>query len=142
MIRELRVSGFRILKDFVWEPKEGLNILVGANSAGKSTVLDAIELVTRGSIRGQSARRSLSSDWFNKDIVDAFFQDFLVDRAIWKEFDKLHFLRQIDITAFSVLLTDWRNHNFAAEHELVLDAGRHLVFRVDKCKWSEIHIVV
>lgn len=75
MIRELRVSGFRILKDFVWEPKEGLNILVGANSAGKSTVLDAIELVTRGSIRGQGARRSLSPDWFNKDIVDTFFQE-------------------------------------------------------------------
>ena len=75
MIRELRVSGFRILKNFVWEPKEGLNILVGANSAGKSTVLDAIELVTRGSIRGQGARRSLSPDWFNKDIVDAFFQE-------------------------------------------------------------------
>lgn len=75
MIRELRVSGFRILKDFVWEPKEGLNILVGANSAGKSTVLDAIELVTRGSIRGQSSRRSLSPDWFNKDIVDSFFRD-------------------------------------------------------------------
>lgn len=75
MIRELRVSGFRILRDFVWEPKEGLNILVGANSAGKSTVLDAIELVTRGSIRGQGARRSLSPDWFNKDIVDAFFQE-------------------------------------------------------------------
>ena len=75
MIRELRVSGFRILKDFVWEPKEGLNILVGANSAGKSTVLDAIELVTRGGIRGQGARRSLSPDWFNKDIVDAFFQE-------------------------------------------------------------------
>ena len=75
MIRELRISGFRILKDFVWEPKEGLNILVGANSAGKSTVLDAIELVTRGSIRGQGARRSLSPDWFNKDIVDAFFQE-------------------------------------------------------------------
>lgn len=75
MIRELRVSGFRILKGFVWEPKEGLNILVGANSVGKSTVLDAIELVTRGSIRGQGARRSLSPDWFNKDIVDAFFQE-------------------------------------------------------------------
>lgn len=75
MIRELRVSGFRILKDFVWEPKEGLNILVGASSVGKSTVLDAIELVTRGSIRGQGARRSLSPDWFNKDIVDAFFQE-------------------------------------------------------------------
>ena len=75
MIRELRVSGFRILKDFLWEPKEGLNILVGANSAGKSTVLDAIELVTRGSIRGQSARRSLAPDWFNKDSVDGFFRE-------------------------------------------------------------------
>lgn len=75
MIRELRVSGFRILKNFVWKPKEGLNILVGANAAGKSTVLDAIELVTRGSIRGQSSRRSLSPDWFNKNMVDTFFRE-------------------------------------------------------------------
>lgn len=75
MIRELRISGFRILQNFTWEPKEGLNILVGANSAGKSTVLDAIELVTRGSIRGQSSRRALSPDWFNQSLVDTFFHE-------------------------------------------------------------------
>lgn len=73
MIRELRVYGFRILQEFIWKPKEGLNILVGANSAGKSTVLDAIELVTQGSMRGQNARRALSPDWFNQANVVNFF---------------------------------------------------------------------
>lgn len=73
MIEELRVYGFRILNDFAWHPKEGLNILVGANSAGKSTVMDAIELVTRGSIRGQNARYALSPDWFNMQQVEDFF---------------------------------------------------------------------
>ncbi len=73
MIEELKVYGFRILNDFAWHPKEGLNILVGANSAGKSTVMDAIELVTRGSIRGQNARYALSPDWFNMQQVEDFF---------------------------------------------------------------------
>lgn len=74
MIEELKVYGFRILNDFAWHPKEGLNILVGANSAGKSTVMDAIELVTRGSIRGQNARYALSPDWFNMQQVEDFFR--------------------------------------------------------------------
>ena len=74
MITELQVYGFRILKNFIWRPKTGLNILVGANSAGKSTVLDAIELVTRGSVRGQNARRAISPDWFNQQCVDEFFR--------------------------------------------------------------------
>lgn len=73
MIERIVIKGFRVLRDFEWVPSKGLNILVGANSAGKSTVLDAIELVTRGSLHGQSARFALSPDWFNKDDVEQFF---------------------------------------------------------------------
>lgn len=73
MINEIVVKGFRILQDFEWRPCDGINILVGANSAGKSTVLDALELVTRGSLHGQPARFALSPDWFNADDVEAFF---------------------------------------------------------------------
>lgn len=73
VINEIVVKGFRILQDFSWQPCDGINILVGANSAGKSTVLDALELVTRGSLHGQPARFGLSPDWFNTDDVEAFF---------------------------------------------------------------------
>lgn len=73
MIKKLRVQGFRILKEFEWEPSDAVNILVGANSAGKSTVLDAIELVTKGSLNGARAANSLAPDWFNSEMVSEFF---------------------------------------------------------------------
>ena len=73
MISKLSVNGFRILRHFEWRPGPGVNILVGANSAGKSTVLDAIELVLRGGIRGNRASNVLSPDWFNAENVTSFF---------------------------------------------------------------------
>lgn len=74
MLERLSVKGFRILRDFVWSPRAGLNIIVGENSAGKSTILDAVELVTRGTVRGQSFRSSPSPDLFNTDDVADFFE--------------------------------------------------------------------
>lgn len=73
VINKIVAKGFRILHDFEWQPCDGINILVGANSIGKSTVLNAIELVTRCSLHGQPARFALSPDWFNADDVEAFF---------------------------------------------------------------------
>mgnify|MGYP001677646079 CR=1 FL=1 len=55
-------------------PNEGINILVGANSAGKSTVLDAIELVTKGSLNGTRASNALAPDWFNAENAERFFE--------------------------------------------------------------------
>lgn len=73
MIETLRVKGFRILRDFEWNVQAGVNILVGANSAGKSTVLEAIELVTRGNLNGVRAANALAPDWFNVEVVAEFF---------------------------------------------------------------------
>lgn len=58
MIRKIIVKGFRILRDFSWEPKEGINILVGDNASGKSTVLDAIELAMSCRVNGRRQRKS------------------------------------------------------------------------------------
>lgn len=73
MIKRLIVKGFRKLRDFEWCPKEGMNIIVGANAAGKSTVLEAIELVMSGRLRGRSVRSEISPYWFNAEIVSGFF---------------------------------------------------------------------
>jgi len=74
MITRISVEGFRILRQFVWEPGPGVNVLVGTNSAGKSTVLDAIELVLRGGIGGSRASSALAPDWFNVEITSEFFE--------------------------------------------------------------------
>ena len=73
MIEKLIVHGFRTLKDFEWEPTNGVNIVAGPNSIGKSTLLDAIEIVTKGTLKGQRVKGNISPDWFNADTVSSFF---------------------------------------------------------------------
>ena len=46
MITRIEVDGFKTLNNFVFEPKPGLNILVGANGVGKSNILQLFEFLT------------------------------------------------------------------------------------------------
>ena len=43
-IRLLEIAGFRGVQSLRWEPSPGLNCLIGSGDAGKSTILDAIDL--------------------------------------------------------------------------------------------------
>ena len=73
MIRKLIIKGFRSLRDFTWCPQNGMNILVGDNGSGKSTILDAIELAMTCRIKGKPARGELSPYWFNREMVAEFY---------------------------------------------------------------------
>src|SRR5260370_41932862 len=45
VIRSLSVRRFRGLENFSWEPRPGINCLVGPGDAGKTTILEAIALL-------------------------------------------------------------------------------------------------
>lgn len=68
VIRNVEIRNFRSIKSLDWWPAEGVNCLVGAGDAGKSSVLDAIDFCL-------SARRSLA-------ISDADFNNLDVDQDI------------------------------------------------------------
>ena len=73
-ISKLHIVGFRCFKDFEIKFKEHQNILVGNNSVGKSTILDAINLCVSSMHRGQPIRNSLSSYLFNQDYVTEYLK--------------------------------------------------------------------
>ena len=73
-ISKLHIMGFRCFKDFEIKFNEHQNILVGNNSVGKSTILDAINLCVSGMHRGQPIRNSLSSYLFNQDNVTEYLK--------------------------------------------------------------------
>ena len=74
MITKVHIKGYKKLKDFTFEPRAGMNILVGANDSGKTTVLEAMGLCLNGRINNQSAYEALSPYWFNLENVEKLFK--------------------------------------------------------------------
>lgn len=72
MINKIRVRGYRIHRDLAIYPNRKLNLIVGANESGKSTLMEAIVLALTGRINGRSAVEELNPHWFNTDEVASF----------------------------------------------------------------------
>lgn len=51
VISKIRLINFKRFRDYTITPNERINILVGDNEVGKSSILEAIDLVTSGNIR-------------------------------------------------------------------------------------------
>lgn len=74
-IHKIRIENFKCFKGpFEIELNPGLNILVGNNETGKSTVLEAIHLALTGFYAGRNIRNELSQYLFNKDVIDTYIQ--------------------------------------------------------------------
>lgn len=82
MITKVHIKGYKKLQDFTFEPQEGMNILVGANDSGKTTVLEAMSLCLNGRINTQSAYEALSPYWFNLENVKKLFSGLLNNETI------------------------------------------------------------
>nr|WP_103083989.1 TOPRIM nucleotidyl transferase/hydrolase domain-containing protein [Tetragenococcus halophilus] len=54
--------------------KNGINILVGNNEAGKSTILEAIHMALSGIFRGRALIRNLTQYLFNYNVVEEYLK--------------------------------------------------------------------
>lgn len=73
MITRLIVRNFKSLRELNFNPTPGVNILVGDNEAGKSSLLEALSLVLTGRLAGRRANEEISPYWFNQAAVQEFF---------------------------------------------------------------------
>ena len=72
-IKSLHIEGFKKFQTLDVEFKEHMNILVGENEAGKSTILDAIKTVLNQQYRFTD--KSVLRDLFNAQMFEAFEAD-------------------------------------------------------------------
>lgn len=73
MITRIVIQGYRKFRRFSVDPDPTMNIIIGDNEAGKSTLLEAITLALSGRIDGRWANEELNPYWFNaKDVSDYF----------------------------------------------------------------------
>ncbi|PKV88199.1 ATP-dependent endonuclease [Streptomyces sp. TLI_146] len=72
MLSKIIIKNYRTFQDFTLEFDPKMNILVGDNDRGKSTLLEAIGLALTGRIHGRLLAHELSPYLFNKDVVDEY----------------------------------------------------------------------
>lgn len=71
-VKSIKLTNFKKFKDDHLEFNDDVNIFVGDNNAGKSTILEALEIVLNNNYRGRPFNTEFTPDIFNKDAVQQF----------------------------------------------------------------------
>ncbi|WP_338955620.1 AAA family ATPase [Fusobacterium nucleatum] len=72
-IHKIKINNFKCFNGiFELKLNEGLNILVGNNEAGKSTILQAIHLALTGFYEGRNIKSELSQYLFNREVIEKY----------------------------------------------------------------------
>lgn len=74
-IKELRIENYKIFKNINILFNDNVNIFVGENDSGKTTILEALSMVLTGKINGGSIISHLTPDWFNNEIRVQYIND-------------------------------------------------------------------
>ena len=70
-IKKVYIENFKSFRKLELDLNSGINILVGNNEAGKSTILEAIHLALTGLLNGKYLKNDLTEYLFNicRDII-------------------------------------------------------------------------
>jgi energy-coupling factor transporter ATP-binding protein EcfA2 len=80
VIERVIIDGYRKFDHLTLTPIAGMNVVVGDNESGKSTLVEAIYLALTGKINGRSAADELNPYWFHRPRVLEFFKRYGTDR--------------------------------------------------------------
>lgn len=75
-IKKIKIEGFKTFRTFELQLNKHLNIIVGDNETGKSTLLEAINLVLSSQLDGRNIQYELNPYIFNSDMVKGYFAAF------------------------------------------------------------------
>lgn len=87
-ITKLKIKNYKSIKNNTIELNDGMNIFVGDNDAGKSTILEAISAVLLGSINNQGLYHVLRPSIFNNDCRSKYL-DFVKNYKNNKKSEKI-----------------------------------------------------
>lgn len=72
-IKKIKITNFKCFKEtFELQLNEKLNIIVGNNDSGKTTIVEAIDLALTGWYRGKYIYNELTQSLFNKDSINEY----------------------------------------------------------------------
>lgn len=71
-ITKLIIHNFKCFKHFEMDFSDNVNVIVGNNNEGKTTIFEAIHLALTASINGKNVVADIPSHIFNKDTVNEY----------------------------------------------------------------------
>lgn len=74
-IKKVVLNNFKIYNDIEIDFNSTLNIIIGNNEAGKTTLLEAINLALTGQINGRNINNELTPYLFNTSVVKKYVED-------------------------------------------------------------------
>lgn len=84
-ISKVKIVNFKRFKgEFTLNLNNGLNILVGNNEAGKSTILEAIHLALTGLYNGRYLKNELTQYLFNNQVVEEYLKKLIKVLMKWR----------------------------------------------------------
>ena len=81
-IERMKIHNFKGFRDFEMDLNTGVNIIVGNNEAGKSTIIEAIHLALTGILNGRYLKNELSQHLFNNDAVNEYISALSTDATL------------------------------------------------------------
>lgn len=81
-IRKVLISNFKIYTDIEIDFNDTLNIIVGNNEAGKTTLLEAINLALTGQLNGRNINNELTPYLFNMNVLKKYIEDIAGDDKV------------------------------------------------------------
>lgn len=74
-IRSLHIENYKCYENVDVEFNNSINIIVGNNEAGKSTIIEALNLCLSGLANGRYIKNELNEYFFNRDAVEKYRQN-------------------------------------------------------------------
>ena len=74
IIQKLKVQNYKSIYSTAIELNPGTNIFVGENDSGKSTILEAISIVTSGKLNGYAFDRQIKANLFNSVVRKKYIE--------------------------------------------------------------------
>lgn len=74
-IKSLHIENYKCYENVDIDFNKSTNIIVGNNEAGKSTILEAINLCLSGLINGRYIKNEINEYFFNRKVADEFSKD-------------------------------------------------------------------
>lgn len=75
MIKKLLIKNFKSVKEVTIELNPKINIFVGENDSGKSTILEALSIITTGRLHFYPFERQIKANLFNVDIRREYIKE-------------------------------------------------------------------